>query len=112
VRWVAGSNPSPVRVDAPLCVQAAFYTQYDGRRTIVHLLNEINTTANRALPENNPSQREETLPICDIKVALTDAKIVTAFQEPGHHPLPLKKNGGGLEVLLPRLNIHSMVVFE
>jgi hypothetical protein len=112
VRWVAGSNPSPVRVDAPLCVQAAFYTQNDGRRTIVHLLNEINTSANRALPENNPSQREETLPICDIKVALTDAKIVTAFQEPGHNPLTLKKTSGGVEVLVPRLNIHSMVVFE
>ena len=112
VRWVAGSNSSPVRVEAPLCVQAAFYTQNDGRRTIVHLLNEINTAANRALPENNPSQREETLPICDIKVALTHAKIVTAFQEPGHHPLPLKKTGGGLQVLIPRLDIHSMVVFE
>jgi len=45
VRWAAGSNRPPVRVDAPLCVQAAFYTQANGKRTIVHLLNEVNTSA-------------------------------------------------------------------
>jgi hypothetical protein len=112
VRWAAASNQSPVRVDAPLCVQAAFYTQREGRRTIVHLLNEINTTANRALPENNPSEREETLPISDIKIALTGGRIATAFQEPGHRALPLKKTSRGVEVVVPRLNVHSMVVFE
>ena len=54
VRWAAGANQPPVRVEAPLCVQAAFYTQKDGRRTVVHLLNEVNTTANRALPGQQP----------------------------------------------------------
>ena len=74
MRWAAGANKPPVRVDAPLCVQAAFYTQQSGKRTIVHLLNEVNTTANRAIPENNPSQREETLPIVDIKVTFSDTE--------------------------------------
>ena len=112
VRWAAGSNRPPVRVDAPLCVQAAFYTQQGGRRTIVHLLNEVNTTANRALPENNPSQREETLPISDITVALTGPNIAAAFQEPGHHPLTLTRTADGVEVTMPRLEVHAMVVFE
>ena len=112
VRWAAAANQPPINVSAPLCVQAAFYTQNDGRRTIVHLLNEVNTSANRAIPENNPSQREETLPIADITLSLPDAHVATAFEEPGHRPLPLKKTDTGVEVTLPRLNVHSMIVFE
>ena len=112
VRWAAAASQPPIKVSAPLCVQAAFYTQNDGRRNIVHLLNEVNTSANRAIPENNPSQREETLPIADITLSLPDAQITAAFEEPGHRPLPLKKRDTGVEVTLPRLNIHSMIVFE
>ena len=69
VRWAAAAHQPPIEVSAPLCVQAAFYTQNNGRRKIVHLLNEVNTSANRAIPENNPSQREETLPIADITLS-------------------------------------------
>ena len=112
VRWAAGANKPPVKVTAPLCVQAAFYTQKGGKRTIVHLLNDVNTTANRAIPENNPSEREETLPILDIKVTIADLKVSTAFQEPGHQPLPIKRTADGVEVIVPRLEVHSMVVFE
>ncbi|MDB5357086.1 MAG: Trehalose utilization [Phycisphaerales bacterium] len=112
VRWSAGANKPPVRVEAPLCVQAAFYTQNNGARKIVHLLNEINTTANRALAENNPSQREETVPLLNIKVALADPKAKSAFQEPGHQQLELKKTDEGVEVIVPRLDVHTMVVFE
>ena len=68
--------------------------------------------ANRAIPENNPSQREETLPIVDIKVTLAGTEVTTAFQEPGHLPLTIKKTAHGLEVTVPRLEVHSMVVFE
>lgn len=112
VRWAAGSNKSPVRVDAPLCVQTAFYTQNNGKRKIVHLLNEVNTNANGALPENNPSEREEVIPISDIKVTLNDKNVSTAFQEPGHTAMPVKKTDDGVEVTIPLLYIHSMVVFE
>ncbi len=112
VRWAAAAAQPPIRVSAPLCVQAAFYTQNDGRRKIVHLLNEVNTSANRAIPENNPSQREETLPISDITLLLTESHIASAFEEPGHRPLPLKNTDKGVEVTLPRLNVHSMIVFE
>lgn len=112
VRWAGGPNKPPVRVDAPLCVQAAFYTQNDGRRRIVHLLNEVNTSADRAIPENNPSQREEIVPITGIKVALSNPGVSTAFLEPGHTPLTLTRTQEGVEVTVPRLDVHSMVVFE
>lgn len=112
VRWAAGSRSSPVKVDAPLCVQAAFYTQNGGKRKVVHLLNEVNTSANRALPENNPPQREETLPVSGITVSLADSQASTAFEEPGHRPLPLRKTEAGIEVTLPRLDVHAMIVLE
>lgn len=112
VRWAAGPNQPPVSVEAPLCVQAAFYTQKDGQRTIVHLLNEVNTTANRALPENNPSEREETLPILDIKVVIANAQVARAFQEPGHRPLTITRTVSGAKVTVPRLDVHAMIVFE
>jgi len=112
VRWAAGPKPPPVRVEAPLCVQAAFYTQQDGARTIVHLLNEVNTGADRALPENNPPQREEVLPISGIRVSLDDPRVSRATQEPEHRPLPLERTAGGVRAVVPRLDIHTMVVFE
>jgi hypothetical protein len=113
VRWAAGAaNAPPVRVEAPLCVQAAFYTQRDGARTVAHLLNEVNTTADRAIPENNPPQREEILPIAGIKVMLAGTNVTSAFQEPGHVELRLAETTGGVEVSVPRLDVHSMVVFE
>jgi hypothetical protein len=110
VKWAAGANQPPVRVEAPLCVQAAFYTQQEGRRTVVHLLNEANTTANRALPFNNPSEREETLPVFDIKVSFHGLEVSSAYQEPEHLSLPVKKIADGEEVTVPRLDVHSMVV--
>ncbi len=112
VRWAAAANKPSVNVDAPLCVQAAFYTQKGGKRTIVHLLNEVNTSANRAIPENNPSQREETLPIADVKVSISNPSVTSAFQEPEHRALAIKKIADGVEVVVPRLDVHSMVVFE
>ena len=93
-------------------MQAAFYTQKGGARTIVHLLNEVNTGADRALPENNPPQREEILPIMDIKVGLADPRVSSATQEPEHRSLPLQRTAAGVETVVPRLEVHSMVVFE
>jgi hypothetical protein len=117
VRWAAGpSAPPPVSVVAPLCVQVACYTQHNGKRTIVHLLNEINTSANGALPFNNPSEREERLPIMNIRVNIkvtpASPHIATVYQEPEHVRLPIIRTTGSVEVIVPRLDIHSMIVFE
>jgi hypothetical protein len=112
IRWAAGNNAPPISVQAPLCVQAAYYTQKATGRTIVHLLNEVNTSANRALPFNNPPEREEMLPISDVKVSYANPAVRTAFLEPGHTPLPLHHTAAGVDVTVPRLEIHAMVVFE
>lgn len=112
IQWAAGERRAPIRVEAPLCVQAAFYEQDGGRRQIVHLLNEINTTADRAIPENNSSMREEVVPIGGIKVRFSDRSIRRVQLEPEHEELPLQPAEGGVEVSVPVLKLHSMVVAE
>lgn len=113
VRWAAAGSTPPVTVQAPLCVQAAFYTQKSGFsvRTVVHLLNEINTSSNRGLPFNNPSEREETVPISNIRVTIA-GQPQSAYLEPGHEPLTIKRTATGSEVTVPSLDVHCMVVFQ
>jgi hypothetical protein len=112
VRWAAGKTPPPFEVEAPLAVQAAFYTQNDGKRHIVHLLNELNSTANRALPENNPSMRMEVIPVHDIRVLARSLKPIRAFLVPGEQPLKINQTAEGAEVTVPKLGTHAMVVLE
>jgi hypothetical protein len=111
MRWAASDAPT-VKVTAPMCVQSTFYQQDNGKRTIVHLLNEIDTTTNRALPEGAPSMREEIVPIADIKVEFRDTSITRVHLEPESQDLPIKKTADGVEVTVPKLMLHSMVIAE
>ena len=112
VRWAAKDSPPPFEIEAPLAVQVAYYTQKNGQRQIVHLLNELNSSANRALPENNPSMRMEVIPIHDIKVTAKGLKPGRAFLIPGEQPLEIIQTADGAEVTVPKLRTHAMVVFE
>ena len=112
INWAAGDSQVPVRVTAPMCVQATFYEQNNGQRKVVHLLNEINTTGSRAIPEGNSSMREEVVPIAGIKVAFTDKGIKRIHLEPEGLDLPMQTTADGVEVTVPQLNLHSLVVAE
>lgn len=112
MRWVAGDRGPLIEVDAPMCVQATHFTQNEGKRLVVHLVNEINTTANRALPEGNPSLREEVVPIAGIRVTLRDPEIASVYLEPEHVKLPIRRIEAGIEVTVPELKQHGMVVAE
>lgn len=117
IEWAA-KDVSPVRVIAPMCVQATFYqqpfdgAQGDGKRTVVHLLNELNTTTDRALPEGNVSLREEIVPLADIRVLFRDASIRRVHLEPEAQDLPITRTDEGVQVTVPKLGLHSMVVAE
>ena len=82
-----------------------FYQQENGKRTIVHLLNEINSTSNRALPVGNPSMREEIVPLSGIKVLFHDSSITRVHLEPEAQDLPISKTSEGLEVTVPDTRI-------
>ncbi len=68
ITWAA-SGPPPVAVKAPMCVHANLMRQTtDRERLVLHLFNDLNTTAFHALPDEDVPLREEVVPIHDIRV--------------------------------------------
>jgi hypothetical protein len=113
IRWAA-AQPPPVEVTAPMCVQASVFRQAcDGQeRLLVHLFNNVNTTAFHALPADDVPLREETLPIHDIAIELQGYSIARVHQEPEGRELPVEQAGGKAKVIVPRLDVHTIVVVE
>jgi hypothetical protein len=113
IRWAA-AEPPPVEVIAPMCVQATvFRQQKDGReRLLVHLFNNVNTTAFHGLPNDDVPLREETLPIHDIRVSLRGYPAKEVRQQPEDKPLAIQQDGEAIVVTVPKLEVHSIVVVE
>jgi len=132
-QWAAGEEP-PVEVEGPLMLATTFRRQPKDRRTVVHLLNDHSSYGRHsiyqklaALPEDlqkkwgfpNQSElrgtwpiREELIPLHEIRVTCRIPGVSKATLEPEHLELPLKRDGDTVEVVVPKLLMHSMVVFE
>lgn len=112
VRWATQKRKPLVEVEAPLCVQATYYEQKEKNRLVIHLLNEANTTADRALPESNPPMREEILPVrgCKLRIQGFQPELVT--WEPEGTRLETTTENGNTQVALPELGLHGMVVLK
>jgi hypothetical protein len=55
--------------------------------------------------------RREVIPVHDLKVRLNrDVKRVLLV--PGEQELPVRRSGGTAEVVVPKLEMHSMLVVE
>lgn len=106
--WAARAKPE-VHVRAPMCVQATFWRQ-EGR-VIVQLFNNVNTTGGHGLPSAEVPLREEVLPIHDIRVTFA-ANPGRVHQEPGGHALKVTRGADGWAVVVPRLDLHTVVVAE
>jgi hypothetical protein len=107
------SAPPPIVVDAPMCVHAVSMRQNkNGERLVVHLYNDVNTTAHHARPEDDVPLREETLPIFEIKVSFRGYSLGRVHLEPGGLDLEKKETDGQVTVTVPRLDVHAMVVAE
>jgi hypothetical protein len=114
IGWAA-SEPPPIEVDAPMCVHATVMRQSTdaGARLVVHLFNDVNTTAFHALPNEDVPLREETLPIHDIRITFRPDYAITRVRlEPEGIELPVEETFGSLSIVVPRLDIHSLVVAE
>jgi hypothetical protein len=113
MRWAAAESP-PVEVKAPMCVQSTVFRQKKegAERLLVHLFNDVNTTAFHGLPENDVPLREETLPIHDIEITLRGDQVSAAVQQPENVVLEMHRDGDNVRVTVPRLDVHSVVVFE
>lgn len=133
-RWAAGDTPPPVEVEGPLILATTFRRQPEQKRVVVHLLNHASSWGMHSiyqklapLPEELQKQwgfpdqselrgtwpiREEIIPLHDIKVICRIPNVQKATLQPENWNLPLKKTADGVEVKVPKLRMHSMVVFE
>ena len=113
IDWAASALP-PMTVEAPMCVHATLMRQSkDGERLIVHLFNDLNTTAHHAFPNDDVPLREEVVPIRDISITFgSHYRIRRVRQEPEGKELDVRKAATGVSVTVPRLDVHSMVVAE
>jgi hypothetical protein len=115
IEWAAAA-PAPVVVEAPMCVHSPVMRQSkEGReRLIVHLFNDLNTTSHHAKPDDDVPLREEVVPIHGIRVRFGPAYHPGRVHlEPGGVDLKVESTpGGGSSVVVPRLDVHAMVVAE
>lgn len=113
VRWAAAAPP-PIQIKAPMCVQSSCFRQKrQGERLVVHLFNDANTTAFHALPDEDVPLREETLPVHDVRVFFSgEYRLKQIRLAPGGQELNRSPVEGGWEVVVPRLDVHAMVVAE
>lgn len=113
IDWAA-TSPAPVNVKAPMCVHSTVMRQTkDGERLVVHLFNNLNTTAHHALPKDDVPLREETVPIHDIEVVFDPGYRIKRIKvEPEGKELKIDKGAKGSKVTVPRLEVHAMVVAE
>src|SRR6185312_15399072 len=102
-------------VEAPMCVHSTLMrqTKEGADRLIAHLYNDINTTAFHALPNDDVPLREETVPIHDIRLTFHPRyQLRRVHLEPEGKDLELRKTAAGTQVVVPRLDVHTMVVGE
>jgi hypothetical protein len=116
VEWAVG-GPPPVRVTAPKCVQATFYerkTADDKPELVLHLPNDINTTADHGLPATDVPLREESVAIHGIRVSVAGAVNGARYShwrvEPGHIEPRVEMAGEAATIHLPPLDVHAMLV--
>lgn len=116
VRFAAGKN-APVAVEAPLHVQMTAFRQ--GSRTIIHLLNDAHPHGLPPLTKqtwngyytNFSRLHEETVPLYGVKVTLPGKYKRVRFV-PGGKALPMAFAAVKTTVVVPRLEMHGMVVAE
>jgi hypothetical protein len=114
IRWAA-SEPPPVEVQAPMCVHSVVMrqTKDNSSRLIVHLYSDLNTTAFHALPGDDVPLREEVVPIHGIQVKFSPRyRFRSVHLEPEGIELKAQPVPEGTSVVVPRLDVHLMVVGE
>jgi hypothetical protein len=122
VKWVSQDAKPAAEVDGPLILAVTFRRQPARNRTIVHLLNDQSSYGRHSiyqkleLPDHSLTGpwavRREVIPLHDIKVRCRVNGVTKATQQPENLSLPLTRMTDGAEVVVPKLDMYSLVVFE
>lgn len=110
-----------------------FRRQPDQHRAIVHLLNDASSYGRHSIYQkimplsddlkrrgfqDSPDLRgqwpvrEEIIPLHDITVICRCPGVTKAAQQPEGIDLPIRTTDHGAEVVVPKVDMYSMVVFE
>jgi hypothetical protein len=115
LEWAAAAPPK-IRVQAPMCVQAAFYEQQRAgrRQAVIHLYNNLNTTGGHGLPAAEVPLREETVPVSGICITFQGEAPRSCRCEPEGIAVPLRRDQASATAIaeLPPLSLHAMLVAE
>ena len=114
IQWAASSDHG-TRIEAPMCVQATFFhREVEGRRQdVIHLFNNLNTTAGHGLPANEVPLREESVPVAGIRAVFAGQPPRRCRLEPDGRDVPLVRGDDGeLVAQLPPLALHAMLVAD
>jgi hypothetical protein len=84
----------------------------NGERLIIHLFNNVNTTAGHGHPAEEVPLREEAIPIHDIAITLRNYKVKRVHLEPDGKELKTTNVGEELMFTVPKLMTHALVVAE
>ncbi len=98
-----------------MCVHATLMRQTTktGQRLVLQLFSDLNTTAFHALAKDDVPLREEVVPIHDIRVTFNkDYRLRRIHWEPEGKELAMERTATGTSVVVPRLEVHSLVVGE
>jgi hypothetical protein len=122
VKWAAGEALPPVEVDGPLMLATTFRRQPAQNRVVVHLLNDQSSYGRHSiyqkltLPDHSVTGpwtvRREVIPLHDIKVRCRLSGVTNATLQPENLSLPVTRTADGVEAVVPKLEMYSMVVFE
>ncbi len=100
VKWAA-KDEYPLQVEAPGFVETTILTQPEKKRFIAHLVN------------HNPT--DDLFNIHNIKVRIKipeDFKVDRVYLAPDYEKLPYESKENWIEVVVPELEIHRMVIME
>src|SRR5258708_29120054 len=95
-----------------MCVHSTIMRQEKtgSQRLLIHLFNDLNTTAHHALPVDDVPLREEVVPIHDIRLTFDRRyRFTRVHLEPEGRDLKFETALTGTTVVVPRLVGHSLL---
>lgn len=105
------SAPPPVEAEAPSIVQIT--TQRQGERLVVHLLNDISSLGrSQNVAGESIVERTEVVPIRNLRLTFRDRSLKRFRLMPGAQTLTVQPVADGLQVTVPELGFHALVVAE
>lgn len=116
VRWVSRTD-SPVKIEAPACIELTVFRQPAENRLILHLVNSQSVPKRRIELSGSAGNilTEDILPVINIEMMIRFAEgetIKDVYLAPDREPVPYSTENRWIKLQVPELHIHRMVVVE